>query len=119
MLGVPKPSGASHADGYGFEINVDKVGGGRGYADAWKRGCFAWEYKSPGSNLGDALRQLKLYASDLENPPLLIVSDMRRIEIHTNWTSQVESTFSNSKTLPTPVCVRKSNGRSAKTPSNS
>ncbi|MEQ1578730.1 MAG: DNA methyltransferase [Hyphomicrobium sp.] len=87
---MPKPTGASLSDGYGFEINVDKVGGGRGFADAWKKGCFAWEYKSPGGNLPDALKQLKLYASDLENPPLLIVSDMRRIEIHTNWTSMVQ-----------------------------
>ena len=93
MLGVPKPTGASlKDDGYGFEINVDKVGGGQGYADAWKRGCFAWEYKSPGGDLKAALKQLKLYASDLENPPLLIVSDMRRIEIHTNWTNMVQET---------------------------
>ena len=90
MIGVPEPSAMSRADGYCFEEFVDKVGGGQGYADAWKRGCFAWEYKSPGGDLKAALKQLKLYASDLENPPLLIVSDMRRIEIHTNWTSQVQ-----------------------------
>ena len=93
LLGEPEPSGTSLMDeGYGFEINVDKVGGGSGYADAWKRGCFAWEYKSPGGDLRAALKQLKLYASDLENPPLLIVSDMRRIEIHTNWTNMVQET---------------------------
>lgn len=91
LIGVPKPTGTSLMDqGYGFEINVDKTGGGTGYADAWKRNCFAWEYKSPGKNLDDALKQLRLYASDLENPPLLVVSDMRRIELHTNWTSMVQ-----------------------------
>ena len=26
-----------------------KTGGGDGWADVWKRGCFAWEYKSPGT----------------------------------------------------------------------
>lgn len=89
VLDVPKPK-TTRADGYGFEVNVDKTGGGIGYADVWKKGCFAWEYKSPDKNLSDALKQLKLYASDLENPPLLIVSDMRRIELHTNWTNMVQ-----------------------------
>ena len=40
-----------------------------------------------------ALKQLKLYASDLENPPLLIVSDMVRFRIHTNWTNMVQETI--------------------------
>jgi hypothetical protein len=91
LLGVPEPTGTSLKDfGYGFEVNVEKAGGGRGYADVWKKQCFAWEYKSPGEKLDAALKQLKLYASDLENPPLLIVSDMRRIELHTNWTNMVQ-----------------------------
>ncbi len=71
---------------------MTKTGGGEGWADVWKRGCFAWEYKSPGKNLDTALKQLKLYASDLENPPLLIVSDMQQFRIHTNWTNMVQET---------------------------
>ncbi len=57
-----------------------------GWADVWKRGCFAWEYKKPGGDLTAALKQLMGYALVLDNPPLLIVSDRRRIEIHTHFT---------------------------------
>jgi hypothetical protein len=56
----------------------------------WKRGCFCWEYKGPGRNLDAALKQLKLYQGALDNPPLLIVSDMQRIEVHTAWTNMVQ-----------------------------
>jgi hypothetical protein len=71
-----------------------KTGGGDGWAPSlsnqWKRGCFAWEYKSPGKDLNAALKQLQYYVLSLENPPLLIVSDMERIELHTNWTNTVQ-----------------------------
>lgn len=90
LLDVAPPTANSKDVGYSFEQYVEKVGGGAGYADVRKRGCFAWEYKSPGGDLKAALKQLKLYAADLENPPLLIVSDMRRIELHTNWTNMVQ-----------------------------
>ena len=75
---------------YAFEKGAMKTGGGDGWADVWKRGCFAWEYKSPGKDLGAALKQLQYYVRSLENPPLLIVSDMERIELHTNWTNTVQ-----------------------------
>jgi hypothetical protein len=91
LLDEATPSQADQeAASYTFEKGLTKTGGGRGWADVWKRGCFAWEYKSKGENLGDALKQLKLYAGALENPPLLIVSDMERIELHTNWTNMVQ-----------------------------
>ena len=77
---------------YAFEKGAMKTGGGDGWADVWKRGCFAWEYKGKGRDLGQALRQLKMYAGALQNPPLLIVSDMEKIEIHTNWTNMVQET---------------------------
>lgn len=60
---------------------------GDGFADVWYRGYFAWEYKRPGGDLEKAYKQLKLYAEALENPPLLIVSVMEKIEIHTKWTN--------------------------------
>lgn len=59
-----------------------------GFADVWWRGKFAWEYKRKDKykDLADAYRQLCQYREALENPPLLIVSDIARTEIHTNFT---------------------------------
>lgn len=45
----------------------------------WKRGCFGWENKKPGRDLGAALKQLTDYALQLDNPPLLVVCDRERI----------------------------------------
>ena len=47
---------------------------------------------SPGSSPGDQFNQLRQYALALENPPLLIVSDMVRFRIRTNWTNSVSLT---------------------------
>ena len=66
-----------------------KDGGGKGWADVWKRHHFAWEYKGRHANLDRAFAQLRQYALALENPPLLVVSDMVRFRIHTNWTNAV------------------------------
>ncbi|HRY90246.1 MAG TPA: hypothetical protein P5305_20375, partial [Rubrivivax sp.] len=43
-------------------------------------------YKAPGKSLEAALKQLMMYALPLENPPLLVVSDRERIELHTHFT---------------------------------
>ena len=74
---------------YSFERGARKDTGGRGWADVWRRHCFAWEYKGKHKDLDAAFNQLRQYALALENPPLLIVSDMARIRIHTNWTNSV------------------------------
>ncbi len=66
------------------------AGRARPWADVWRRGCFAWEYKGKHANLEKAFAQLLQYSVTLENPPLLIVSDMDRIRIHTNWTNTVQ-----------------------------
>jgi len=62
--------------------------GRHGFADVWWRGKFAWEYKRKDKykDLSEAYRQLCQYREALENPPLLIVSDIARTEIHTNFT---------------------------------
>ena len=77
---------------YCFERGVRKDGGGEGWADVWKRHCFAWEYKGKHADLDVAFNQLRQYALALENPPLLIVSDMARFRIRTNWTNSVSET---------------------------
>lgn len=75
---------------YCFERGAKKAGGGKGWADVWKRGCFGWEYKGKGGDLDAALAQLQRYAVALENPPLLIVSDIQTIRLHTNFTNTVQ-----------------------------
>jgi hypothetical protein len=49
---------------------------------------FGFEGRTRGdlADLKAAYRQLLDYREDLENPPLLIVSDIERIEVHTNFT---------------------------------
>ena len=57
---------------------MGKTTGGHGWADVWRREAFGWEYKGGGGDLAAAYRQLLNYSVALENPPLLIVSDMDR-----------------------------------------
>lgn len=91
VLAVPEPG---DPDSHCFERGVTKTGSaaagvrGRtdGFADVWRRGCFAWEYKAPGKSLEGALKQPMMCALPLENPPLPVVSDRQRIEVHTHFT---------------------------------
>ncbi len=73
-----------------FERGARKTGGGDGWADVWRRGCFGWEYKGKRKDLDEAFAQLQRYAIALENPPLLIVSDIKTIRIHTNFTNTIQ-----------------------------
>ncbi len=82
LLGEPRPS---DPEAYCFERGAEKAGGGDGWADVWRKGCFAWEYKGKHKDLGAALRQVQTYTLDLQKPPYLVVSDMERIVVHTNW----------------------------------
>ena len=93
LLGESTPAEADPVgDRYCFERGARKDIGGAGWADVWKRECFAWEYKGKHANLDAAFKQLRQYALALENPPLLIVSDMARFRIRTNWTNSVSRT---------------------------
>ncbi len=95
LLDHPTPAEADPTgETFTFEKGATKANGGRGWADVWKRGAFGWEYKGPDKDLQSAYAQLKQYADALENPPLLITSDIRRIEIHTNFTNTVKKVYS-------------------------
>ena len=76
-----------------FEAGATKSTGGQGFADVWKKGHFAWEYKGKHKNLDKAYQQLLKYHDALQNPPLLIVSDMETIRIHTKFTNTVKRTY--------------------------
>jgi type II restriction/modification system DNA methylase subunit YeeA len=95
MLGEPTPAEVDPSGlDYGFEVGATKTTGGRGFADVFKRGFFALEYKGLGANLEAAFAQLQRYAVALDNPPLLIVSDVgSTIRIHTNWTNSVSKVY--------------------------
>jgi hypothetical protein len=90
LLGEPTPAEADPlGDTYCFERGAAKTGGGDGWADVWRKGCFGWEYKGKHKDLGAAERQLLTYSRDLQNPPYHVVSDMERIIINTAWTNAV------------------------------
>ena len=86
LLGVPTPAEQDGvAERYTFEKRVSKVYGGDGFVDVWLRDHFAWEYKGPKKDLKAAYKQVNDYREDLGNPPLLVVSDFDRFEVHTNF----------------------------------
>ena len=88
LLRHPKPIEADPTgESFTFERGAEKNTGGDGFADVWKKGFFGWEYKGKHKNLDAAYQQLLTYREDLENPPLLVVCDMERIIIRTNFTN--------------------------------
>ena len=80
LLQLEKPRSS---DDFCYEKGAIKDSGKNGWADVWKRDHFGWENKKTGGNLTRALAQLREYAGHLGNPPLLVVCDRERIEIHT------------------------------------
>jgi type II restriction/modification system DNA methylase subunit YeeA len=105
LLGQPTPNEAdpSGADFFCFQKRVVKDAElfevetpdaseptERGFADVWKRGCFAWEYKGKKKNLDEAYKQLLRYRESLLNPPLLVVCDFDRYIIKTNFNGTVQ-----------------------------
>lgn len=86
---TPRESDPTHS-WFTYEYGTSKANGGQGWADAWKKGYFGWEAKGTGKDLKKAYAQLKMYADSLENPPLLVVTDLQKFVIHTNFTNSVK-----------------------------
>jgi type II restriction/modification system DNA methylase subunit YeeA len=94
MLGQPTPNEAdAHGDWYAFEKGAEKTQGGDGFADVWKRAHFAWEYKGKKKDLKGAYDQLLQYREALENPPFLVVCDLDRFQVHTNFTGTKKTIY--------------------------
>ena len=89
----PTPAAADPTgESFCFEKGAAKHDGGDGFADVWKRGFFGIEYKGKHKDLAGAYDQLLRYRNALENPPLLVVCDLDRIIVHTNFTGTVSAT---------------------------
>jgi type II restriction/modification system DNA methylase subunit YeeA len=94
LFGHPTPAEDDPlGERFAFEKGVSKTGGGDGFADVWKRGFFAWEYKKKKRDLGKALEQLTRYAAALENPPLHVACDTHIFRIETRWTNEVPKAY--------------------------
>ena len=89
MVGVEMPGGdgrTESGDTFVFEQSLKQISG-HGFADVYYEGHFAIEYKSPDKykDLNAAYQQLLKYRENLNNPPLLVVTDVNHWEIHTNF----------------------------------
>jgi type II restriction/modification system DNA methylase subunit YeeA len=104
LLGQPTPAAADPTGNKSFCFQKlvlkdaelfapDNDAGERGFADVWKAGHFAWEYKGKKKNLDEAYRQLLRYRESLQNPPLLVVCDFDRFIIRTNFNGTVQEVY--------------------------
>jgi type II restriction/modification system DNA methylase subunit YeeA len=78
---------------FAFEKGASKTGGGEGWADVWKKGYFAWEYKKKKRDLDKAMEQLSRYAAGLENPPIHVACDTHIFRIETRWTNEAPAKY--------------------------
>jgi len=94
LVGHPKPLEVDKTgESFCFEKGAAKHGGGDGWADVWKKDFFGWEYKGKRKDLEAAYDQLLKYREALDSPPLLVVCDMDRIVVHTNFGRSKAQTF--------------------------
>lgn len=94
LFNHPTPAaGDPTGESYCFEKGALKSTGTPGFADVWKRGYFAWEYKKKKKNLGEALGQLSKYVWNLESPPIHVACDTNLIRVVTAFNNQPSKTF--------------------------
>ena len=89
LVGVDMPGGEGKTDQgetFVFEQSLTTAGG-HGFADVYYENHFGVEYKSPDKykDLKAAYQQLQRYRENLNNPPLLVVTDINHWEIHSNF----------------------------------
>ncbi|WP_174366121.1 class I SAM-dependent DNA methyltransferase [Deinococcus sp. JMULE3] len=95
LVGGPVPGQAGAPAGLTYQAGVSKIGSKDfGKADVFLPRHFIWEAKraqktadARARKLGDALAQASLYAYELGNPPLMIVTDFVEIRVHTVFTA--------------------------------
>ena len=73
-----------------FRAGRIQADGRRRLGGCLETGHFGWEYKGKHKDLKAAYVQLQQYSIALENLPLMVVCDMERFRIHTNWTNTVQ-----------------------------
>lgn len=90
LVGHPKPTELGADDEtFCFEKSAARAGKrAKGWADVWKRDCFAWEYKGAHKNLDEAYAQLLRYHDDLGNVPVLVVCDLQTIIVRVKRTNR-------------------------------
>jgi hypothetical protein len=115
MLGEQTPNTDPSGDYYQFEKGATTPDGD-GFADVWQRDHFGWAYKGKRKDLVAAYAQLQRYRESLANPPLLVVCDLDRFEVHTNWNTETWIYYFRNADIATsdPVEVKTISGAPAK-----
>ena len=117
LVGEVGPSDADPTgDFYAFEKGAEKTSAGDGFADVWLKDKFGWEYKGKRKDLRAAYKQLLDYHEALGQPPLLVVCDLERFEVHTKWTGFESWTYEFNLTHLTSDEPVRVSGRTGATP---
>ena len=103
-------------DFYAFEKGAERTSAGDGFADVWLKDKFGWEYKGKRKDLREAYKQLLDYHEALGQPPLLVVCDLERFEVHTKWTGFESWTYEFNLTHLTSDEPVRVSGRTGETP---